>query len=76
MNDQSVPDIKMDTSSLYLEETYTDQKVGTIRKMTPVTPDGAQDESRTIMFIGQAQMMTPAGALPLTFEIDATDYAN
>lgn len=61
----------MDTSALYLEETFTDNAVGTIRRMTPVDADGKPDPSRPVQYIGQAQMMTPAGALPLSFEIEA-----
>ncbi len=75
MQDSSVPEITMDANDLYLEDMYTDQKVGTIRRMTPVTVDGEVDAARPVLFIGQAQMMTPAGALPLTFELEATTLA-
>jgi len=71
MQDSTSPDISMDASNLFQEEVYTDQKVGTIRKMTPITADGTVDETRAVQFIGQAQMMTPAGALPLTFDLEA-----
>ena len=70
-----MPERRMDADSLYLEEMFTDQKVGTLRKMTPVKVDGSPDESRPVLYVGQAQMMTPAGALPLTFEIEASDLA-
>ncbi len=72
MADQQLPEIKLDTDNLYREETFTDQKVGTIRRMTPVTSDGSDDPSRPVQYIGQAQMMTPAGPLPLTFELEAS----
>jgi hypothetical protein len=75
MQDSSTPEIAMDANDLYREETFTDQKVGTIRQMTPVTADGVVDDAREILFIGQAQMMTPAGALPLTFELEANSLA-
>jgi hypothetical protein len=64
-------DIEMDASNLYVEETFTDNRVGTIRRMSPVTPNGEADASRSVRFLGSAQIMTPAGALPLTFEIPA-----
>ncbi len=67
----NIPDIHMDPDGLYREETVTDQKIGTIRVMTPITADGTTDETRSILYIGQSQMMTPAGALPLNFEIPA-----
>lgn len=75
MNQPAAPEIKMDADALYQEDTFTDQRVGTIRRMTPVKPDGSIDDSRNVQYIGQAQMMTPAGALPLTFEIEATDLS-
>jgi hypothetical protein len=63
--------IQMDTSSIYLEETFTDRRVGTIKRMSPVTSNGAPDSARPVLYVGQAQIMTPMGALPLSFEIEA-----
>lgn len=65
------PEISMDSNALAREEVYTDSRVGTIRKMTPVTIDGEVDSSRPVQFIGSTQVMTPGGALPLSFEIEA-----
>ncbi len=56
--------------NLYIEETYTDRTVGTLRRMTPVKKDGTPDESRKVFFVGQTQVMTAMGALPITFEIE------
>ncbi len=61
----------MDGSSLYREEIYTDRKVGTIRVLTPVQASGSPDLGRTVLYVGEAQLLTTAGALPLSFEIDA-----
>jgi hypothetical protein len=61
----------MDSTQVYLEETFTDRKVGTIRRMTPVNADGGADGSRPVIFIGQAQVMTPMGAVPISFELEA-----
>jgi hypothetical protein len=69
----NAPDPKMDADDLYREDTYSDRKVGTIRVMTPVKPDGSPDPSRSSLYVGQAQIMTPAGVLPLSFELDAKD---
>jgi hypothetical protein len=71
----NAPDPKMDPQDLYREDTYSDRKVGTIRVMTPVKADGSADPARATVFVGQAQIMTPAGVLPLTFEIDAKTLA-
>lgn len=64
-------DPKMNSQDLYREDVYSDRRVGTIRVMTPVKSDGTPDPSRATSYVGQAQIMTPAGALPLSFEIEA-----
>jgi len=60
---------QFDGADLYKEEVFTDRKVGTIRVMLPVTADGEPDTSRGVIYTGQAQVMTAAGPMPLTFEI-------
>ena len=62
---------KMDSASLYREEIITDRRVGTIRMLTPVKSDGSADASRAVIYVGEAQILTNAGALPLSFEIEA-----
>jgi len=64
-------DINMDSGALYREDVFTDRRVGTIHRMTPVKSDGSVDDSRQVIWVGQAQMMTPAGTLPLHFELEA-----
>jgi hypothetical protein len=73
--DQGLPEIKIDATALYSEETFTDRRAGTLRRMQPVTVDGAPDPSRPVLFAGQTQLMTPGGVLPLMFEIEATTLA-
>jgi hypothetical protein len=36
-----------------------------------VTADGSPDATRPVLFSGQTQLLTPAGILPLGFEIEA-----
>jgi hypothetical protein len=60
----------MDSTQIYREDTFTDRKVGTIRRLTPVTADGSADPSRPVLFVGQAQVMTPMGAVPISFELE------
>ncbi|HYL02311.1 MAG TPA: hypothetical protein VEU54_02745 [Steroidobacteraceae bacterium] len=66
-----LPDIELDPKSLYREDVFTDRRAGSIRRLTPVTADGAVDPSRPVLFSGQTQLLTPAGVLPLGFEIEA-----
>jgi hypothetical protein len=65
-------DIAMDGKGLYHEETFTDRRVGTLQRLTPVTEAGARDEARAVLYVGQTQVLTPAGALPLSFEVPAS----
>ncbi len=65
-------DLKMDAAGVYREDVYTDRKVGTIRCLTPVKSDGSPDAGRKAVYVGEAQILTPMGAIPVTFEIDAT----
>lgn len=65
------PTPKMDAADLWREEIFTDRKVGTIRRMTPVKPDGSADPARKVSFTGEAQILTSVGALPLSFDIPA-----
>jgi len=65
----------MNADALYREDVFTDQRVGTVRRLVPVRADGTDDASRPVIFIGQATVMTPMGSLPLSFELDATDLA-
>ena len=66
-----LPEVNLDPAGLYREEIYTDRRAGTIRRLTPVTVDGATDPNRPVLFSGQTQLLTPAGVLPLAFEIEA-----
>lgn len=70
-NPQTSNEIRMNASGLYRESTFTDNRIGTIRRMQPVTADGADDPSRPDRYFGSAQLMTPAGPLPVSFEIEA-----
>ncbi len=64
-------ELKLEPDKLYLEEIFTDRRIGTIRRLTPVTKDGTRDAARAILYVGETQVMTPAGALPIAFEIGA-----
>ena len=66
-----IPDIRLDSGRLYREETYTDRRMGTLRKLYPIHADGSDDPARPVLWEGSASLMTPAGTLPLSFEIQA-----
>jgi hypothetical protein len=64
-------EIKMEVTSLYREEIYTDRRIGTIRALVPVNAEGAADTARPVVYVGEAQIMTQMGPLPVSFEIEA-----
>jgi hypothetical protein len=68
--ESGLPDIQLDSASLYREEIFTDRRVGTIRQLIPVTSSGQSDPARPVLFSGQTQLLTPGGVLPLGFEIE------
>lgn len=70
MADSEVQDVQMDAANLYREESYTDLKAGTMRKLVPVKADGSDDPSREPIFTAATQVMTPGGVLPLSGEVE------
>ena len=66
---KELKDIQIDAANLYREETYTDLKAGSIRKMVPIKVDGSDDPDREPMFTAMTQVMTPGGILPLNGEV-------
>jgi len=49
-------ELKMDPATLYREELFSDQKIGTIRRLTPVDANGADDPSRTVRCASSARL--------------------
>ncbi len=72
MSNERPGEPQMNAAALYREDVFTDQRVGTVRRLTPVKADGSDDPARGLLFIGQATVMTPMGSLPLSFELEAT----
>jgi hypothetical protein len=67
--------LTVDGANLYREEIYTDLRIATIRKLTPVKTDGSADEERPILFSVETQLMTPQGMIPVQARVDAVDLA-
>ena len=76
MTDQRGPspaEITVDLSNLHREEVFTDLQAASIRRLTPVKSDGSQDSARDVMYIGETNLMTQMGPLPVQFPIEAKD---
>ena len=68
-------DLHMDAKDLWREEMITDRRIGMLRVLTPIKADGSADGMRQTIYVGEAQMMTNVGALPISFEIEAKTLA-
>ena len=62
---------KFNQQNLHLEEVFSDLTVGSIRRLSPVKQNGEPDKTRPILFVGQAQIYTQQGPMPIQFPIDA-----
>ena len=63
----------IDRSDLYREESFTDLKAGTIKRLIPVRADGSQDNTRKTVFVGHTSILTPNGPLPIQNVIAAKE---
>ncbi len=68
-------DFSLDRSNLFLEETFTDLKTGTLKRFIPVLADGSVDKTRKPFFLGQTSVYTPHGPLPVQNIIHAKELA-
>jgi hypothetical protein len=74
--DERTSEATMDPNALYREELITDRTVGAIRRLVPVGSDGKDDPGRSTLYVGQAEIMTSMGPLPINFEIPASSLAD
>jgi len=66
MNDENQNvNFSVDKNNLYKEESVTDLKVASIRKLIPVKSDGTKDNDRKTIFVGHTQLMSPQGPIPI-----------
>jgi hypothetical protein len=66
-----VGELNVDTKNLYREESYTDLKVASLKRLVPVTASGEPDPSREPRFIAQTQLMSQVGPVPVSALIEA-----
>lgn len=68
---QPLSEIKLDNTNLYKEEVITDLRVGSLKQLTPITKDGERDLARPMVFVGETQLMSQVGPLPVQARIEA-----
>ena len=71
MDENKQASIRINQNNLYREEIFSDLMVGAIHQMTPVKPNAELDKQRKVMFIGNTQLITQQGPLPVRFPIEA-----
>lgn len=65
-------DFQVDKTNLYREISVTDLKIANIRQLIPMNVDGTDDTSRETIFIGNTQLGTPQGPIPMQAKLEAT----
>jgi hypothetical protein len=68
---QPLSEIKLDVTNLFKEEVFTDLRVGSLKQLTPVTKEGERDLGRPMVFVGETQLMSQVGPLPVQTRIEA-----
>jgi hypothetical protein len=68
-------DLNFNHQNLYREESFTDMKTGSIRRLSPVDSEGNPAPGRPTLFFGYAQLMSPKGPLPIQCPIQAATLA-
>jgi hypothetical protein len=68
-----IDEIAVDAGNLYREEMFTDLKVATIRRLTPIQPDGSDDSSRPVLFMGQTTLLSQAGPVPVQCPLEGAN---
>jgi hypothetical protein len=66
-----VGELNVDANNLYREESYTDLKVASLKRLVPVTTSGEPDPAREQRWIAQTQLMSQVGPVPVSCLIEA-----
>jgi hypothetical protein len=66
-----VGELSVDANNLYREESYTDLKVASLKRLVPITSTGEPDPAREPRWIAQTQLMSQVGPVPVSCLIDA-----
>lgn len=65
----------VDLDNLHREEVFSDLRSASVRVLTPVDAHGQPDPTRPRLFIGDTQLMTQMGPIPVQFELEAENLA-
>lgn len=71
----SADSFTVDVDNLYREESITDLRAATIRRLIPIRVDGSDDASRPSRYIGDTTLMTQMGPIPVQFPLEGPSLA-
>jgi len=66
-----VDKLEVDRNNLYREDVFTDLRVASIRRLSPIKIDGSPDPTRATLYSAETQILTPQGPLPIQVPIEA-----
>lgn len=70
-SDEKGKKARFNQQNLHREEVFNDLTVGSIRQLSPVKQNGEPDKTRPVLFVGESQIYTQQGPMPVQFPIDA-----
>ena len=68
---QTPASMTVNVDNLYREESFTDLQAANIKRLTPVTQSGENDDTRPAQYIGDTTLMTQMGPIPVQFPLEA-----
>jgi len=68
---EGLDSLSIDTDDLYKEESITDRKAASVRRLVPIKKDGSEDAARETIYIGDTTLMTQMGPIPVQFPLEA-----
>lgn len=67
-------DFTVNKDNLYRQESITDLKSANIQTLIPVKTDGSDDDTRKTIYIGNTQLNTPQGPVPIQANLEADSF--
>ena len=66
---EGLESLSINVDELYKEESITDRKAASIRRLIPIKKDGSEDPTRETIYIGDTTLMTQMGPIPVQFPL-------
>ena len=69
---EGLESLSINVEELYKEESITDRKAASIRRLIPINKDGSDDPTRETIYIGDTTLMTQMGPIPVQLPLEAS----